>query len=182
MSRHFVAYFAIVGTLAFAPSGAANAGPFNMPHFNMLRPQPHFNMLRPQPHFNMLRPQPHFNMLRPQSINQVVHTQNQGPSKNIGPMKPADKALGGPTGQSVNNRSSIPSLGGAGTQSSSSGNASAMQVSNVSGGTSGGTAPSRFRVIEDGGHFAVIERRSEKIVAGGFESYKAASAWIANHV
>ena len=57
-----------------------------------------------------------------------------------------------------------------------------MLVSNVSGGTSGGTAPSRFRVIEDGGHFAVIERRSEKIVAGGFESYKAASAWIANHV
>ena len=164
MSRHFVAYFAIVGTLAFAPSGAANAGPFNMPHFNMLRPQPHFNMLRPQ------------------SINQVVHTQNQGPSKNIGPMKPADKALGGPTGQSVNNRSSIPSLGGAGTQSSSSGNASAMLVSNVSGGASGGATPYRFRVIEDGGHFAVVERRSDTVIKAGFESSKAAWAWIANHV
>jgi hypothetical protein len=43
-------------------------------------------------------------------------------------------------------------------------------------------APSRFRVIEDGGHFAVVDGRSEKIVAGGFESHKAASAWIANHV
>jgi len=154
MSRHFAAYFAIVGTLAFALSGAANAGQFNMPHFNMLRPQPHFNMLRPQ------------------SINQVVHTQNQGPSKNIGPVKPADKAL-----------RSIPSLGGGDTQNSSPGNASAMLVSNVSGGgASGGATPSRFRVIEDGGHFAVVERRSEKIVAGGFESYKAASVWIANHV
>jgi hypothetical protein len=57
-----------------------------------------------------------------------------------------------------------------------------MLVSNVSGGTSGGATPSRYRDIEDGGHFAVVERRSEKIVAGGFESYKAASAWIANHV
>ena len=62
-----------------------------------------------------------------------------------------------------------------------------MPVSNTGGGslsanTGGGSPTSRFRVIEDGGHFAVVERRSEKIVAGGFDSYKAASAWIANHV
>jgi hypothetical protein len=174
MSRHFAAYFAIVGTLAFAPGGAANAGPFNMPHFNLLRPQPHFNMPRPQPHFNMLRPQ---------SINQVVHN-NQKNKASGSPHKetPADQALGGPTGQSVNNKLSIPSLGGAGTQSSSSGNASAMLVSNVSGGTSGGATPSRFRVIEDGGHFAVVERRSDTVIKAGFESSKAAWAWIANHV
>src|SRR6516165_4051309 len=79
MSRHFVAYFAIVGTLAFAPSGAANAGPFNMPHFNMLRPQPHFNMLRPQPHFNIMRPQvrmptPHLSNMPPLHLS---HSPNQ---------------------------------------------------------------------------------------------------------
>ena len=158
MSRHFVAYFAIVGTLAFAPSGAANAGPFNMPHFNMLRPQPHFNMLRPQismhtPHLsNMPPPHPSNPNSRPRTEASV-------------------RSLQGPTGQPPTQ------------QQSTTGNASAMLVSNVSGGTSGGGAtPSRFRVIEDGGHFAVVDGRSEKIVAGGFESYKAASAWIANHV
>lgn len=68
-------------------------------------------------------------------------------------------------------------------QQSTMGAASGNLFSNVSGTNVSGTAtPSRFRVIEDGGHFAVVERRSEKIVAGGFESYKAASAWIANHV
>ncbi len=47
----------------------------------------------------------------------------------------------------------------------------------------GGPPPtSRFRVIEDTrGRFAVVERRSDNIVAAGFDSYKAASAWIANH-
>jgi hypothetical protein len=63
-------------------------------------------------------------------------------------------------------------------QQSTTGAASGNLFSNVS----GGAAPSRFGVIKDGGRFAVVERRSEKIVAGGFESYKAASAWIANHV
>ena len=157
MSRHFAAYFAIVGTLAFAPSGAANAGPFNMPHFNMLRPQPHFNM--PQPHISM--PTPHLsNMPTPHLSN----SQNKKINNRL-------SRLPGPTGQPVTQ------------QQSATGTTSAMLVSNVSGGTNGGgTTPSRFRVIEDGGHFAVVERRSEKIVAGGFESYKAASAWIANHV
>ena len=162
MSRNPTAYFVIVGTLAFALPGAANAGPPNRPLFNMLRPQPHFNMLRPQISMPPLR---------------LSHSPNQ---RFIG----RDMALRSPRPGPAER--SIPSLGGAGTQSSSSGNASAIPVSTVSGGTSGGassgTAPSRFRVIEDGGHFAVVERRSEKIVAGGFESYKAASAWIANHV
>jgi hypothetical protein len=178
MSRHFAAYFAIVGTLAFAPSGAANAGPFNMPHFNMLRPQPHFNMLRPQPHFNMLRPQ----ISMP-----PLHLSNMPPPHLTNQKFLRDAALPRPTGQSVNNKMSIPSLGGAGTQSSSSGNASAMLVSNTGGGslsanTGGGSATSRFRVIEDGGHFAVVDRRSDTVIKAGFESYKAASAWIANHV
>jgi hypothetical protein len=162
MSRHFAAYFAIVGTLAFAPSGAANAGPFNMPHFNMA-----------QPHFNM----PHPSFPKVTTSNQpLVHIQNQVVHNNQ-----KNKASGSPHKEIPAERS-IPSLGGGDTQNSSPGNTSAMLVSNVSGGTSGGATPSRFRVIEDGGHFAVVERRSEKIVAGGFESYKAASAWIANHV
>jgi hypothetical protein len=152
-----------------------------MPHFNMA--QPHFNMA--QPHFNMA--QPHFNMLRPQ-IGMPTHLSNMptpylshshtGTPKNTGtPIKHyrSVPSLNGPTGQPVT------------PQQSTAGAASANLFSNVSGGTSGGGAsggatPSRFRVIEDGGHFAVVEGRSEKIVAGGFESYKAASAWIANHV
>jgi hypothetical protein len=170
MSRHFAAYFAIVGTLAFAPGGAANAGPFNMPHFNMA--QPHFNMLRPQ----ISMPHPSFPKVTT-SNQPLVHIQNQVVHNNQ-----KNKASGSPHKETPAERS-IPSLGGGDTQNSSPGNASAMLVSNVSGANVSGTAtPSRFRVIEDGGHFAVVERRSEKIVAGGFESYKAASAWIANHV
>jgi len=38
MSRHLAAYFAIVGTLAFA-GGAADAGQVNIPHINIPRPQ-----------------------------------------------------------------------------------------------------------------------------------------------
>jgi hypothetical protein len=34
----------------------------------------------------------------------------------------------------------------------------------VSGGGSGGAAPSRFRVIEDGDRFAVVERRSDTVI------------------
>ena len=72
-------------------------------------------------------------------------------------------------------------------QQSTPGTTSGNLSSNVSGGASGGGVSggatlSRFRVIEVEGHFAVIERRSEKIVAANFESYKAAEAWIANHV
>jgi hypothetical protein len=63
-------------------------------------------------------------------------------------------------------------------QQSTTGTASGNLFSNVS----GGAAPSRFRVIEVRGRFAVVERRSENVVATGFESYKAAWAWIANHV
>ena len=148
MSRHFAAYFAIVGTLAFAPGGAANAGPFNMPHFNMLRPQPHFNMVRPQ----ISMPTPHLSKIP------TPHHGNSHP--------PAYSVLNNPTG------------GPMPQQQSTTGTTSGNQFSNVS----GGAAPSGFRVIEDGGRFAVVERRSEKIVATGFDSYKAASAWIANHV
>ena len=83
-------------------------------------------------------------------------------------------------------------------QQSTTGTTSGNLFSNVSGGrettsgnlfsnasganVSGGAAPSRFRVIEDGGHFAVVDRRSDTVIKAGFESYKAASAWIANHV
>ena len=39
MSRHLAAYFAIVGTLAFASGGAASAGPANIPQVNIPRPE-----------------------------------------------------------------------------------------------------------------------------------------------
>jgi hypothetical protein len=186
MSRHFAAYFAIVGTLAFAPSGAANAGPFNMPHFNMLRPQPHFNMLRPQPHFNMLRPQ----ISMPTSHLSNMPTPHLSNSQN--PTHPhimpgMIPSLHGPTGQPMPQQQSTAGTASGNQFSNVSGGASGgaapSSFRDASGGANGGTAPSRFRVIEDTrGRFAVVERRSENIVAAGFESYKAASAWIANHV
>ena len=170
MSRHFAAYFAIVGTLAFAPSGAANAGPFNMPHFNMLRPQPHFNIMRPQ----IRMPTPHLSNMPPLHLS---HSPNQKLiiERDSAHRPPAVSTHPTPAGQPLT------------PQQSTTGTTSAMLVSNVSGGTSGGGAsggatPSRFRVIEDGGHFAVVDRRSDTVIKAGFESYKAASAWIANHV
>jgi len=51
MSRHLAAYFAIVGTLAFASGGAASAGPVNIPQINIPRPQvniPRINIPRQQ--------------------------------------------------------------------------------------------------------------------------------------
>jgi hypothetical protein len=129
MSHRFAAYFAIVGTLAFAPGGAANAGQSNIPHFNNLATANHSF---PTPH----------------------------------PVKPFDMVNPGPTGQSVTQ------------QQSTTGTASGNLFSNVS----GGAAPSRFGVIKDGGRFAVVERRSDTVIKAGFESSKAAWAWIANHV
>jgi hypothetical protein len=153
MSRHFAAYFAIVGTLAFAPGGAANAGPFNIPHFNILRPQ----ISMPMPHLSNMR-MPHLsNMPTPYLSHSHTGT----------PRKGERSVLNSPTGQPMPQ------------QQSTTGTTSGNLVSNVS----GGADASRFRVIEDTrGRFAVVERRSENIVAGGFESYKAAWAWIANHV
>ena len=142
MSRHFAAYFAIVGTLAFAPGGAANAGPPNRPLFNMLRPQPHFNILRPQ----ISMPTPHLSNLPP------LHLSNSKPRGK--PVKAEDQVLHGGAGQPVTQ------------QQSTTGKTSGNLFSNVS----GGAAPSRFRVIEvTRSRFAVVEGRSENIVAAGFE-------------
>ena len=58
MSRHLAAYFAIVGTLAFASGGAASAGQVNIPQINIPRPQ--INIPRPQvniPRINIPRPE-----------------------------------------------------------------------------------------------------------------------------
>jgi hypothetical protein len=63
-------------------------------------------------------------------------------------------------------------------QQSTTGTASGNLFSNVS----GGTAPSGFGVIEVRDRFAVVERRSDTVIKAGFESSKAAWAWIANHV
>jgi hypothetical protein len=52
MSRHLAAYFAIVGTLAFASGGAASAGPINIPQINIPRPQ----ISVPTPHLSSPRP------------------------------------------------------------------------------------------------------------------------------
>ena len=67
MSRHLAAYFAIVGTLAFASGGAASAGQVNIPQINIPRPQvniPHINISRPQ----ISVPTPH------SSISKVITT------------------------------------------------------------------------------------------------------------
>src|SRR5262249_53419583 len=52
MSRHLAAYFAIVGTLAFASSSAASAGQLNIPQVNIPRPQ--FRV--PTPHLSVSPP------------------------------------------------------------------------------------------------------------------------------
>jgi hypothetical protein len=55
MSRHFVAYLAIVGTLVLARAGAVNAGgPVNIPHINI--PPPHINST--PPHLSIRTPPP----------------------------------------------------------------------------------------------------------------------------
>jgi hypothetical protein len=54
MSRKRIAYFAIVGTLAFALPGAASAGQVNIPHINIPRPQ--ISIPTPHPSVPMLRP------------------------------------------------------------------------------------------------------------------------------
>jgi hypothetical protein len=176
MSRHFAAYFAIVGTLAFAPGGAANAGQFNIPHINMPRPQINF----PTPRLSSPKLTTH----------NLVNFGNNGLRPNAAGLS---KGIG--SGGKKEREISVLTPGtGAG---SSPGSTSAMPISNTGGGslsanrgggllsanTGGGSPTSRFRVIEvKQGRFAVVEGRSENIVAGGFESSKAAWAWIANHV
>jgi uncharacterized protein YcfJ len=54
MSRNPTAYFAIAGTLAFAPGGAVNAGQLNIPHINI--PPPHINST--PPHLSIRTPPP----------------------------------------------------------------------------------------------------------------------------
>ena len=66
MSRRLAAYFAIVGTLAFATGGVASAGPVNIPHINIPRPQ----ISVPTPHLSVSPPRnsvptPHLSSLRP---------------------------------------------------------------------------------------------------------------------
>ena len=49
MSRNPTAYFAIVGTLAFALPGAASAGQLNIPHININLPRPQISVPTPHP-------------------------------------------------------------------------------------------------------------------------------------
>jgi hypothetical protein len=49
MSRNSTAYFAIVGTLAFALPGAASAGQVNIPHLNLNIPRPQISIPTPHP-------------------------------------------------------------------------------------------------------------------------------------
>jgi hypothetical protein len=184
MSRHFAAYFAIVGTLVFALPGAASAGP----HFNFQQGAasagPHFNFQRGAasagPHFNFQRLQ--MSVPTPRLSSPKLTT----PSLGSGPKVTMTTTKSKKNKPRIEERQ-IPSLGGGGTDSPP-GSASAMPVSNTGGGSlsanpGGGPPTSRFRVIEvTRGRFAVVEGRSENIVAAGFENSKAAWAWIANHV
>jgi hypothetical protein len=73
MSRNSTAYFAIVGTLAFALPGAASAGQVNIPHINLNIPRPQIN-IRPQISVPTTHPSvatPHFSISRAITFNQT---------------------------------------------------------------------------------------------------------------
>ena len=81
MSRRLAAYFAIVGTLAFASGGAASAGPVNIPRINIPRPQvniPRINIPRPQ----ISVPTPHPSISKVITIARPPRTSVQSINKN----------------------------------------------------------------------------------------------------
>jgi hypothetical protein len=153
MSRHFAAYFAIVGTLAFVPAGAAGAGQVNIPHINIPRPQ----ISIPTPHPSV--PPPHLS----------VPTLHPSISKVITPPAPSVKLINKAGKASVDKKVSqdaatnfsgvskhvvIPDQQGAkGGDMSPAGSASATTYSNTSGSYS--TGPAQGSPSYSGGYSTV---------------------------
>jgi hypothetical protein len=127
MSRNSTAYFAIVGTLAFALPGAASAGQINIPHINIPRPQvniPQINIPRPQ----ISVPTPHPSVPTPRLS---VPTPNSSISKVTITTTSLALKKGAQGGQVI--RRAINTLTPGSGTGSSPGSASAMPVSSTGG-------------------------------------------------
>jgi hypothetical protein len=129
MSRNSTAYFAIVGTLAFALPGAASAGQVNIPHIN-IRPQ----ISVPTPHPSV--PTPRLSSPKLSTPNLVIRPQVTSGLK----ATTSNQSMGHMLNQA-------PGLGlpQKGNTISGPGSASAMPVSNTGGdftSSAGASAPS----------------------------------------
>jgi hypothetical protein len=131
MSRNLAAYFAIVGTLAFALPGAASAGQVNIPHININIPRPQISVPTPHPNIptpHLSIPTSHLSISSPKltTRNLMIRPKVTSP---VGAPAPIDGAV-----------RPIPGLGlpQQGNTASGTGSASAMPVSNTGGGSYGG--------------------------------------------
>jgi len=146
MSRNLTAYFAIVGTLAFALPGAANAGQINIPHINIPRPQISIPTLHPSVSTPRLSvPTPHLSVPTPHpSISKVITT----PAPSVKLINKAGQASVMSINKDGRGKKSehskhvvIPDQQGAkGGDMSPAGSASATTYSNTSGSYSTGSA------------------------------------------
>ena len=128
MSRNSTAYFAIVGTLAFAFPGAASAGQVNIPHININIPRPQISVPTPHPNIptpHLSIPTSHLSISSPKltTRNLMIRPKVTSP---VGAPAPIDGAF-----------RPIPGLGlpQQGNTASGTGSASAMPVSNTGGGS-----------------------------------------------
>jgi hypothetical protein len=142
MSRNLTAYFAIVGTLAFALPGAAKAGQINIPHIN-IRPQisvptPHPSV--PTPHLSIPRPQISVPTPRLSSFPKGITPGNNGLRANAPGLRHKDISVrtlapgsGTGSGSHYQEDMRVGTMGPGSETGSSPGSASAMPVSNTGG-------------------------------------------------
>jgi hypothetical protein len=145
MSRNLAAYLAIVGTLVFAPPGAASAGQVNIPRINIPRPQisiptPHPSV--PTPHLSIPRPQISVPTPRLSSFPKGITPDNNGLRANAPGLRHKDISVGTLAPGSGTGSSSgahyqedirVGTMGPGSETGSSPGSASAMPVSNTGG-------------------------------------------------
>jgi hypothetical protein len=143
MSRHFVAYLAIVGTLVLARAGAVNAGgPVNIPHINI--PPPHINST--PPHLSIRTPPPSIRQTTVSNVGKwsVPAAQSFSSATRAGSVQAGVMTQTG-GGQGIQPQTVVPTLqgSGSGTQAGStnggaytSTNGGAYTSTNYSGGYS----------------------------------------------
>jgi hypothetical protein len=157
MSRYLAAYFAIVGTLAFAlghfaaylaivtlafaPAGAASGGQVNIPHINIPRPQ----ISVPTPRLSSPK------LTTPNLVRVPKVTVPVSGSKGIAPNKDlVNTGASSPSGYSTI-QNIIPPTQTGGSKFSTSGGASATPVSNTGGGSlsssAGASSPSGYSTV-----------------------------------